>query len=350
VGRVKEPTYIYFDDPASWIHAGSGIGAEEQNKLIELESELLLPLVVKDKLLGFMSLAAKLSEQPYTRSDLRLLSSVASQTGVALEVARLTAAMNEETARRERLKRELEIAREVQQRLFPQNLPTIEGIDYSGLCRPAREVGGDYYDFIALPEGKLGLAIGDVSGKGIGAGLMMAGLSASLRGQTAVTADNLSALTARLSRTIFETSPAHAFVTFFYGVYDPLERQLTYVNAGHNPPILLRHCGSKWEVIRLETGGTPLGLFREAAYQDALVTLGPGDLVVAFTEGVSETMNASKEEWGEAELIETMRGCEGLNADQTIARILTAADSFADDAPQQDDVTLVALLIGDTSH
>jgi hypothetical protein len=164
---------------------------EERATLAELEAELLLPLAVKDKLLGFMSLAPKLSEEPYTSSDLRLLKSVAAQTGLALEVARLTTFIGEEIADRERLSREPEIAREVQERLFPQHLPAVPGIDYCGRCRPAREVRGDYYDFLELPEGRLGIAVGDVSGKGIGAALMMATLEASLRGQATLAGGNL---------------------------------------------------------------------------------------------------------------------------------------------------------------
>ena len=343
--KEMQPTHVYFEDPNSWIYAGSGMGENERANLVQLETELLLPVAVKDKLLGFMSLASKLSEQPYTRSDLRLLKFVASQTGVALEVARLTTAIGEETAQRERLNRELEIAREVQQRLFPQKLINLEGIDYSGLCRPAREVGGDYYDFVVLPEGKLGIAIGDVSGKGIGAALMMAGLAASLRGQAALAAGKLAALTTRLSRNVFETSPAHTYATFFYAQYDPENFGLTYVNAGHNPPMILRNSEGGWELIRLETGGPPLGLFHDSEYQEGSLTLRAGDLAIAFTDGVSEAMNSRDEEWGEGKLLEAARNCNGLSAAETISRVFAAADAFARGAPQHDDMTLVVLCV-----
>jgi sigma-B regulation protein RsbU (phosphoserine phosphatase) len=142
-----------------------------------------LPLTLKDKLLGFVSLSQKRSEEPYSSGDLRLLKSVATQTGLALENSRLTATIAEDMARREKLNRELEIAREVQERLFPQRLPVVTGLDYFGKCRAALGVGGDYYDFLALPGGKLGIALGDVSGKGIAAALMMASLEASLRAE-----------------------------------------------------------------------------------------------------------------------------------------------------------------------
>src|SRR5262249_39309416 len=178
----------------------------------------------------------------------------AAQTALALEVARLTTAIGRDTAQRGRLNRELEIAREVQEHLFPQRLPAVPGLDYCGRCRPAREVGGDYYDFLELPEGRLGIAIGDVSGKGVGAALMMASLEASLRGQASVVEDPAE-LMERVSGLLYQASSANRYATLFYAYYDPPSRRLSYVNAGHNPPVVLRSCGDAFQVFRLETGG-----------------------------------------------------------------------------------------------
>ncbi len=144
---------MFLNDRDSWVYREEGIGDDERGKLATLQSELLLPLAVRDKLLGFISLGPKRSEEAYTGSDLRLLKSVAAQTGLALENANLLKTIADEVAQRERLNREVEIAREVQERLFPQKLPLIAGLDYAGHCRPALGVGGDYYDFLALPEG-----------------------------------------------------------------------------------------------------------------------------------------------------------------------------------------------------
>lgn len=160
----QQPVRVYFDDPDGWIDR-SGMSTAERETLGELRSELLLPLLVKNELIGFMTLGQKRSEAPYSSSDLRVLNSVASQTSLALEVSRLTEKIAHDAAQQERFNRELEIAREVQQQLFPQRLPSVSGLDYCAECRPAREVGGDYYDFVELPNGKLGIAIGDVSGK-----------------------------------------------------------------------------------------------------------------------------------------------------------------------------------------
>src|SRR5215472_3864521 len=163
----------------------------------------------------------------------------AAQTALALEVARLTTAIGREMVQRERMNRELEIAREVQEHLFPQRLPSVPGLDYCGRCYPAREVGGEYYDFLELPEGRLGIAIGDVSGKGIGEALMMASLQASLRAQASVGHD-LAELMKRVNNLIYKASSANRYATFFYAEYDPPSRRLSYVNAGHNPPLIVR--------------------------------------------------------------------------------------------------------------
>ena len=271
----------------------------------------------------------------------------AAQTALAQEVARLTTAIGREMAQRERLNRELEIAREVQEHLFPQRLPPVPGLDYCGRCRPAREVGGDYYDFLELPEGRLGIAIGDVSGKGVGAALMMASLEASLRGQASLGHD-LAELMKRVNSLVYQASSANRYATLFYAEYDPRSRQLSYVNAGHNPPVILRKSADKsaaaCQVFRLETGGPVIGLLREC-YQQESFALERGDLVVLFTDGISESMNARDEEWGEDRLVEFAKTCHGLPACEAMTRILAAAEAFAAGASQHDDMTLVVLRI-----
>jgi sigma-B regulation protein RsbU (phosphoserine phosphatase) len=267
----------------------------------------------------------------------------AEQTTLALEVARLTAAIGRERAQRERLNRELEIAQEVQEHFFPQRLPSVPGLDYCGRCRPAREVGGDYYDFLELPAGRLGIAIGDVSGKGIGAALMMASLEASLRSQALVGHD-LADLMKRVNSLVYQASSSNRYATLFYAEYDPQSGQLCYVNAGHNPPLILRKSAAGCQVFRLETGGTVVGLLPECYKQDVF-PLVPGDLAVLFTDGISESMNHRDEEWGEERLIELAKTCHGLPALEVMTRILAAAEAFAAGAPQHDDMTLVALRV-----
>ncbi len=341
----REPARVYLDDPNSWLYRTPGITEEERTRLAALHSELLLPLPAKDKLLGFISLGQKRSEEPYSPTDLRLLQSVAAQTGLALEVARLTSEVSTETARRERLSRELEIAREVQERLFPQQLPEIPGLDYCGACRPALGVGGDYYDFLPLAEGRLGIALGDVSGKGIAAALTMASLQASLRAEASRGTDELGSIVSAVNRLLYGATTQNRYATFFYAQYDPSTHRFAYVNAGHNAPMLFRECQADGEVTRLDAGGTVVGLLPGVPYSDAVLTMEEGDLLVAFTDGITETMNTADEEWGEANLIEAIGDCKRFCPREIVKHVMGAADAFAAGAEQHDDMTLVVLRV-----
>jgi sigma-B regulation protein RsbU (phosphoserine phosphatase) len=330
------PAVVYFDDPNSWLHEAPG---PEQQTLKQLDVQLLLPLTGRDDLIGVMALGPKRSEEPYSKTDLQLLQSVAAQTGLAIENSRLISSLAEEAARRERFNRELEIAREVQERLFPQCYPSIPGLDCAGHCRPAQGVGGDYYDFIGLPEGRLGLAVGDVSGKGISAALLMAGLRASLRGQTLGGPADLAALMRNVNSLLYEASADNRYATFFYGQYDPRNRTLAFVNAGHNPPVILR--GD--EILRLEADGPVVGLLPRAEYGQSSLVLSPGDILLAYTDGISEAMTLDDAEWGEDRMISAAQNCRALPAAQMIDYLIAAADAFAAGAPQHDDMTLVVM-------
>jgi len=339
--RQREPLRVYFDDPDSWIYREPSVKESERQQLQRLDTQLLLPLAFKDKLIGFMSLSPKKSEEPYSTSDVQLLDSVATQAGLALENSHLTEAIASEVAQRERLNRELEIAREVQERLFPQNYPPVPGLDYAGRCRPALGVGGDYYDFLELADGCLGIGIGDISGKGIPAALLMASLQASLRGQTISGGSDLAKLMSNVNRLIFDTSPSNRYATFFYGQYEPATRQFTFVNGGHNPPMVFRN----GDVLRLEDGGPVVGLFKAARYSQAKLELAAGDVLLLYTDGISEAMNAADEEWGEERMIEAVRACQSRPALEMIDDLMGAADAFVAGAPQHDDMTIMVVKV-----
>jgi sigma-B regulation protein RsbU (phosphoserine phosphatase) len=216
-------------------------------------------------------------------------------------------------------------------------MPEVPALQYAGYCRPARGVGGDYYDFLALSGGSLGIAIGDVSGKGIPAALLMASLQASVRGQSQTRGGDVAGLMTKVNRLVFEASQSNRYATFFYCQFDPAARKLVYTNGGHNPPVALRGSGA----IALDIGGPPVGLFREARYEQAEVQLEAGDLLIFFTDGISEAENSANDEWGEDALFATARACGGIPPVEIIARIMQAADAFANGAPQHDDMTLV---------
>jgi sigma-B regulation protein RsbU (phosphoserine phosphatase) len=346
VRRLKQeagPDRVYFGDEDSWVNK-SALSEDERRNLASLQPQLLLPLMTKQNLLGIISLGEKRSEAPYSSTDIRLLKSVATQTALALSNAELTSTIAVEVGRREKLNREIEIAREVQERLFPQHLPEIAGLDYFGRCRTALAVGGDYYDFLALPGGKLGIALGDVSGKGIAAALTMASLQASLRADAMRAGDDIAGLITRVNAMLFDASTEDRYATLFYAQYDPATRLLSYVNAGHCPPILLRTAGKNRKVERLDqAGGTVVGLIPDCAYQQADVSLSPGDLLVIYTDGYSEAMSTHLEEWGETRLFAAVATCDGLPAKDCITKITQAADAFVSGAPQSDDMTLVIL-------
>ena len=338
--RLNGPSKVYFDDPQSWVH---GTSEPEQKALQRMDTQVLLPVSLDSKMLGIISLGSKRSELPYTKADLQLLGAVAAQTGLALENAHLTESIRREIAQRERLDRELEIARDVQQRLFPQKLPHVNGLDFAGYCRPALGVGGDYYDFIHLASGSLGIAVGDVSGKGIAAALMMASLQASLRGQTIKPCDTLAEMIHHINGLVYEASASNRYATFFYAQYDPTSRKLRYVNAGHNPPVLRRKKGDGYEFLRLEEGGTVIGLFPDFPYKEAEIEMHSGDILVAYTDGISEAMNHAEEEFDEERLLEAIRTCPARSAANISSYILERVDAFTAGASQHDDMTIVVV-------
>jgi sigma-B regulation protein RsbU (phosphoserine phosphatase) len=341
---TQKPARVYFDDDNSWLRR-AGVSVEETRPLQELDTQLLVPLAFQDRLPGILSLGRKLSDEPYSNSDINLLASVAGHTGLALENSSLTAEVANEVARRELLRREVAIAREVQQRLFPQRFPAVPGITYTGACRPASEVGGDYYDFLELEDGRFGFAIGDVSGKGIPAALLMASLQASLRGQAISGPKSLAELMANVNRLLYDASPRSHFATLFYGSYHPATRCLSYVNAGHNAPMLVRRNGQGPEVIRLDGHGLGAGLTRAAHYTECSRQLQPGDMLVAFTDGISEAMDAAGLEWGEDGLAAVLPAFTGQSVHQILDSVLQAAQAHASGAPQHDDMTLVVLSV-----
>ncbi|MBL8228478.1 MAG: SpoIIE family protein phosphatase [Bryobacterales bacterium] len=340
LSRERTPQTTYLDDPNSWIHRELN-HAESRQRLADLQSQLLLPLSSRHGLIGFMSLGAKRSEEPYSPSDLRLLRSVAAQAGLAIENSRLAAEMAHELAHREQFHKEMSIARDVQQRLFPHKRPPVPGIEYDGLCRPAQSVGGDYFDFVELPNGEFGVAIGDVSGKGMPAALLMAALQASVRGQAMNGINDLPVFLSNVNRLIYDMSPRSHFATLFYAQYNPTTRVLRYANAGHNPPLLLRKGAAQW----LRATGPGTGLSRRASYQAVEIALEADDLLVAYTDGFTEAMNPDREEYGDQRLLLTLSSAAGEPVSELMSALIANVDQFSAGAPQHDDMTIIALRV-----
>jgi sigma-B regulation protein RsbU (phosphoserine phosphatase) len=336
--RTNQPATVYRDRPEEWFTEAN---AEEKALLRQINAELLLPMLGRARLVGLMTLGPKKSEEAYTPTDLRTLQSVAAQTGLTLEVAELVRTLADESAQRERMNREVEIAREVQQRLFPQSIPEIAGVSLAGKCRPASEVGGDYYDLIELENGNLGFAIGDVSGKGISAALIMASLRASLRSLILGDPGNLAKMMQKMNRLVYEASTSNRYATFFFATFEPKTRELRYVNAGHNPPILVKQVSG--ELQRLEACGPVVGLLPIVDYEEQSLILQPGDFLIAYTDGISEAMTAEDEEWGEDRMLEAVTWRSVASASEVIETIFRVADEFTAGAEQHDDMTLLIM-------
>ncbi len=277
----------------------------------------------------------------FSPEDLDLLGLCSSYAASTLETQRLRT----EAEMAQLLLREMEIARDVQQHLLPQNQPPIPGVDYAGFCRSAELVGGDYYDFLPMPEGGLFFTLGDVSGKGIAAAVMMASIQATLRAQVVRAPVSVAAVIGDLNTAVYSFSTPEKYSTLFCGSLDVRTRKLTFVNAGQVRPMLLR--SGTGEVERLDGGGFPVGLLDFSEYDQGEVSLQPDDVVLCLSDGISEATNAKNEMWNEAEVEKIVRTCRGLTARQLVERLVSATDRFAGEAKQADDMTVVAIRMQD---
>jgi sigma-B regulation protein RsbU (phosphoserine phosphatase) len=244
----------------------------------------------------------------------------------------------------EQHRREVADASDAQARLFPRAVPTGLGLDLAGACRSARGVGGDYYDFVTLPQGRLGIAVGDVSGKGLFAGLLMAGLQARVQSLAPLHGDDVGALARELNGLLLRTTERGRYVTLFYGVYDDASRVLTYFNAGHTPPIVLspaREASSRPMIRRLEPTGTVIGMIEGARHDRARISLAPGDLIIAYTDGLTEARAPSGRELGEDGVARRVREHASLPAHELRDAVLRAVDGYRGGGAREDDMTLV---------
>lgn len=334
-GLVIEPEEEAQDSP---------VGIIERRALRRARSALLLPIVARDQVLGIISLGRRLADLPFSREDRRMLMAVAWQMAFALENAKLVHSLADE----ERLRVEVEIAAEVQRRLFPQRPPEVSDLDLSGICLPARGVGGDYYDFLSLTNGQIGLAVADVAGKGISAALLMSIVQASLRSNVTSLNGRLTDLVCSMNELLHRSTGPHSFATFFYAQYDAQSRLLTYVNAGHNPPLLVRHNengSTDTRVTLLNIGGPVIGAFSNSLYEQETVEMSCGDTLIAYTDGLTEALNREGQEFGESRLLNLAGEHAGLAAEELSDRIVSSVQQWCGETPQHDDLTLVIMKV-----
>ncbi len=303
------------------------------NLLRKAGMELLIPLQHQNQNFGYLLLGPRLNGRPFEESDIEFLSTLASQAVISLENARLFL----EAIEKQKLEDELNVARKIQENLLPRSLPEIHGYDFFGLNQSSKQVGGDYYDFIPLRNNRLALAIGDVSGKGVPASLLMANLQAGLR--TILQEDMpLPKIVQNLNLLIYQNTDPDKYITFFIGILDPANHILEFVNAGHNPPYLYSATNG---ITKLKAGGIILGMLPEFTYETGVVRLEKGDVLLCYTDGVNEAINLQDEEFGE-DRIEALLKKEANQPCEKIAyEINNAITRFSDSIEQYDDITVL---------
>jgi len=333
----------------TWEVTSDPARAEELTALAPLAPECLVPILSRENhLIGMLVLGQRLSEEPYSGEDKRLLDSVAAQAGIALENIALAEKMAERMEGDRRLAQEMEIARQVQARLFPQKLPAMRTLEYAGGCIQARKVGGDYYDFLELRPGRLAMVLADIAGKGVSGALLMANLQANLRSQYALAVDDLPRLLASVNRLFYENSGDASYATLFFADYDDSNRKLRYANCGHLPPLLLRASGTSQDRVSempkvewLSSTCTVMGLFEAWQCEIAEVELAAGDTLVLYTDGITEAENEEGEEFGASRLLDTLGSHSHLPAVPLLEAVVGAVRQFSGGSEQQDDITLV---------
>ena len=294
---------------------------------------LAVPLQTRDRILGLIYVDSSLVLREFTEDDLSLLTVMANIAAIRIENARLAAVEQAQ----HRLLGEIEQAAEIQRRFLPEGAPEVPGVDLAGFNLPCRTVGGDYYDFFPSADGRVAMALGDVSGKGMPAALMMMALCERMRVLTEDPGD-LGGFMMRLNKATCIKCPKSRFITFFFCALDTASGELRTANAGHNPPIILRASG---DVLRIEGGGLVLGIRPEETYREERTHLGEGDLLVLYSDGITEARNNAEEEFGEQRLIAALKRHSHQPAHVIIDAVMDSLTQFAAGAPLNDDVTLV---------
>jgi len=305
--------------------------------LREAGVKLAVPLVSQGELVGLLNLGPRLSDQDYSTDDRKLLDSLAAQAAPALQVAQLVRRQEAEARSRERIEQELRVATTIQQNFLPRELPDLPGWEVSAYYRPAREVGGDFYDFIELAEGRIGIVIGDVTDKGVPAAMVMAATRSVLRA-SAQRVGSPGAVLERVNELMCPDMPAKMFVTCLYGVLEPSTGRFVFANAGHNLPYVRTGDGS----TELRATGMPLGLLPGIAYEETEAQLEPGQTMLLHSDGVAEAHGPAHDMFGFPRLQDVVGARRGSGA--VIDRVLTELGRFTgSEWEQEDDITLVAL-------
>jgi len=346
VTQVIDPVAIPAGDPLETVLLSTGGPVEVADLELESEAiseirdagvELIVPLVGQGELLGALYLGHRLSDQPYSTDDRHLLGSLASQVAPAMKVAQLVREQQAEAKERERIQQEMEVAALIQQTLLPKELPSIPGWKVDAFYRPARAVGGDFYDFIDLGRGRLGVVIGDVTDKGVPAALVMATCRSMLRA-AAPRHSSPSAVLMEVNEAIVPEIPPAMFVTCLYAIIDTGAGEVVFANAGHNLPYVRTAEG----VIELRATGMPLGLMPEMTYDEKVYRMDSGDVMVLTSDGITEAHNPDREMYGFGRLMGRVAK-RGKDGDMVNAIVGDLEDWTGVEVEQEDDITIVVV-------
>lgn len=300
-----------------------------------IHSVLCVPLMVKSSLRGVLTVYNKAGGTGFTSDDQRLLAIIASQSAQILENARLL----ESEKALQHMQEDLRVAARIQQNLLPQTSPDIPNYEIAGMTLPAKIVGGDYFDYFPVGVGRFGLALGDVSGKGLPASLLMANVQATLRGQ-ALWAESADECISRANRQLYLSTESDRFVTLFFALLDVRNHTLTYCNAGQEPPLLV---GADGACQRLTTGGLLLGVSESARYEEATLSLQPNDILLAYSDGFSEAVNPEGDMFGEKGILAVLQNHCAMQVADVVAALLHSTSMHSGTAPQNDDRTVLAV-------
>ncbi|MEP7270752.1 MAG: GAF domain-containing SpoIIE family protein phosphatase [Acidobacteriota bacterium] len=353
LNTLSAPLVIGAGEFATWSQALSFASAsvrearqQERRVLESIKAHLLVQIRTKERLIGVLSLGLRRGQFEYSPADREVLMSVASQLALVVENSRLAERMVAE----ERLRRELILAGEVQRRLLPAKPPEGVAVELAGFCRPARGVGGDYYDFFKFDNQQLGIAIADVAGKGMAAALLMSTVQATLRSLSASengrghASGKLGDMVATLNRLLWSSTGGANYVTFFYAQFDQATQRLAYVNAGHNPPFFYRAYPVQ-DFRTLSSGGLFVGMFEHCAYEQEVVQMQTGDVLIAFTDGLSEAQNADGDEFDEHRIKEVLVATAHLTVNEIRDAIEERVRVWVNTAPQYDDLTFIVMKV-----
>lgn len=300
----------------------------------QVQSVMAVPLQTNDRVIGLVNVDSRSFARPFTPDDLDLLTVLANVAAIRIENQRLALVEHQKQI----ISRDLEQAAEIQRRLLPREAPTVPGYDLAGHNLPCRTVGGDYFDFFPYEDGRIGLVLGDVSGKGMPAALLMTALKGGVQVLLGEAPTDVAKLMSRLDRVVAANFPRNRFVSLFFGLLDPASGEMIYCNAGHNPPFLLRADGA---MERLPSCGTILGIFPDFGYDVKSCNLGPGDILTLFSDGVTEENNPAGEEFGEERLAKLLVDKGPSGAANLVEEIRQAVLAWAAGAAAADDVTVV---------